>query len=171
MKPGWLVGVVGVAFLGVVGSAGAAAPAPDPPPLAVAPETPVATPEPAPAPAAAVRQAPAVTRTTVVEVPVVTRPVGTPAATQKAPARRAVAPVSKQKPAAKPKGAEVAATRPERTHDRPLLPLPVAQEVAGAVERFERGPLALAGAGLAFVALGGAVVLLATRRQLGMLPR
>ena len=170
MKPGWLVGVVGVAFLCVgVGSTGAATPAPDAPPLAVAPEAPAPAPEPAPA----VRQTPVVTPTVATEAPVVTRTVETPAVRREAPARRAVAPVAKPKPkpAATPKRKQVAAARPEQTHDRPLLPLPAAAEVAAAAERFERGPLALAGGGLAFVAFGGAVVLLAARRQLVELAR
>jgi len=56
-------------------------------------------------------------------------------------------------------------TPPERTHDRPLLPRPAAA-AAVVAEELDSGALALAGGGLAFVAFGGAVLLLATRRQL-----
>jgi hypothetical protein len=176
MKPVALVGVVAVAVFGVgvgVGSARAAAPAPDPPPLAVAPDLPQQAAE--PGPASPVSRAPAVTRTVV-------RTVVTPVdATQEAPARREVAPAAKRKPPAKakrtspvpkPKRKPVAvASRPQSTHDRPLLPLAAAAEVGVAVKELDRGSLALAGGGLAFVALGGAVLLLATRRQLEELSR
>lgn len=172
MKRGWLVGVVGVAFLGVVGSAGAATPSPDPPPLAVAPEIPKAAPDPT-TPTRQARQAPAVTRSVVVETPVVTPTVSTPVIViQEAPARPAP-----KKEAAKqtaqaarlPRREPVVTTPPERTHDRPLLARPVA--VVAVVDELDRGAFALAGAGLAIVAFGGAVLLLATRRQLEELAR
>ena len=159
------------------GSATAAAPAPDPPPLAVAPEAPQPSPAPAskPPPAPVVQQAPVVTRTVVTPAPVVTRSVATPvvvpqeepakpAGTQakKKPAAKKVAAV---KPKPKPKPVETPALPP---HDRGPVPLVA---LIPAVEELDRGLLVLAGAGLAFVALGGAVVLLAARRELEGLVR
>lgn len=163
----------------LAGSAVAASPTPDPPPLGVAPEQPQPEPEPAaPKQAPVVSQAPAVTRTVVTPAPVVTRTVVTPViVTREVPVRPAATPAkqatAKPKPAAratpkpKPKAAaKVAAVEPTLPpHDR--RPVPLARLVPSA-EELNRGLVALAGGGLAFVALGGAVVLLAARRQLGV---
>ena len=162
------------------GPATAAAPAPDPPPLAVTPEAP--QPEPAApksSPAPVVRQtpveqrAPVVTRSVETPAPVVTRTFVRPVVTQEAPAKPAPAPAKKQpaakvaaKPKPKPKPAAVVRTLPP--HDRSPVPLAT---LIPSVEELDRGMLVLAGAGLAFVALGGAVVLLAARRELGELAR
>ena len=146
-----------------------ASPSPDPPPLGVAPEAPQpyrAAPapvtKPAPPQTRVVTQPRVVVRT--VEEPVyVVREV--PATTPTRPK-----PVAKAKPAAapkpKPKRQEPAPKAPP--HDR--SPVPLAAFIP-TVEELNRGLLALAGAGLAFVALGGAVMLAAARRQLEGLTR
>jgi hypothetical protein len=157
----------------------AATPAPDPPPLAVAPEAP--NQPPVQSTQAPVERAPVVTRTVVTQAPVVTRTVVTPIiVTREVPVRPAAAPAKKQQakaaPKPKPKPARKAATKPKpatvlpaaRPHDR--SPVPLARFVPSA-EELNRGLVALAGAGLAFVALGGAVLLLAARRQFGELAR
>ena len=146
-----------------------ASPSPDPPPLGVAPEVPQPEPapspvQPAPAPTRGVTQPRVVVRT--VEEPVyVVREV--PATT---PARPK--PVAKAKPAAapkpKPKPERQAPAAKAAPHDR--SPVPLAAFIP-TVEELNRGLLALAGAGLAFVALGGAVMLAAARRQLEGLAR
>jgi outer membrane biosynthesis protein TonB len=149
----------GLALLCVVLAvpAHAATPAPDPPPEAVAPE------------------APPVTRTQ--PAPARTAPVSTP---RSAPVIHRAAPVTRaqpvQKPAAKPKPVvkpkpTKRATVTKRTvvpasadpHDRG--PVPLAAFVP-TVEELNRGLAAFAGLALAFVALGGAVVLVAARREL-----
>jgi hypothetical protein len=171
-----LVGGLLLLCLALAGPATAAAPAPDPPPLAVTPEAP--QPEPASKPAP-VRQAPVARQPAPVVVtprPVVTRRVATPIVVeQDDPAKPAAAPVKKKpvakkavpvkaKPNPKPKPAVFVA----RPHDRSPVPLAT---LIPSVEELDRGMLVLAGAGLAFVALGGAVVLLAARRELGELAR
>ena len=106
-------------------------------------------------------RAPVVTRTVVTPAPVVTRTV---VVTREAPAKPTPAttkPVARVKPKPKPKPKPVFVARP---HDRKPLPLVA---LIPSVEELDRGMLVLAGAGLAFVALGGAVVLLAARRELG----
>ena len=111
--------------------------------------------EPAP-----VRSAPA----TVAPAPVVQR------AAPAARAQPAQAPAAKPKPVAKPKPIKTAAVA-KRTvvpaaavpHDRGPVPLAV---FVPTVEELNRGLAAFAGLGLAFVALGGAVVLATARREL-----
>lgn len=163
------------------GNAVAASPSPDPPPLAVAPEEPNSAPAaPAPKPKPVVRQAPVVTRTVVTPAPVVTRTVETPViVTREVPVQAAATPAPKAKPKPKPATKakltpkprpkakpRVAAVEPVLPpHDR--RPVPLARFIPTA-EELNRGLVALAGGGLAFVALGGAVVLLAARRQLGV---
>ena len=163
----------------LAGPGSAGSPSPDPPPLAVAPEAPQPEPAPKLTPVRAVRQAPVeqrapvVTRTVVTPAPVVTRTTVRPIVTQDAPAKPAPAPAKKKpaakaapKPKPKPKPAAVVRTLPP--HDRSPVPLAT---LIPSVEELDRGMLVLAGAGLAFVALGGAVVLLAARRELGELAR
>lgn len=134
----------------------AATPSPDPPPNTVAPEPPPVTrSQPAP-----VRSAPA----TVAPAPVVHR------AAPVVRAQPAQAPAAKPKPVVKPKpikrtvvtkrAIEPAAVVP---HDRGPVPLAA---LVPTVEELNRGLAAFAGLGLAFVALGGAVVLVAARREL-----
>ena len=53
-------------------------------------------------------------------------------------------------------------------HDRHRVPL---ARFVPTAEELNRGLVALAGGGLGFVALGGAVVLLAARRQFGAVAR
>ena len=148
----------------------AATPAPDPPPLAVAPEAP--QPEPAPvAKTSAVRHDP-VTTTVVTPAPVVTRTVEVPVVvTRAAPAKPAAAvrPSKKPKrtanttsPRVKPKPAAVTRV----PHDRRRVPLAA---FISSVDEPNRGLLAFAGIVFAFVALGGAVVFFAARRELGEL--
>ncbi len=132
----------------------AATPSPDLPPDAVAPEPPPVTrTQPAP-----VRSAPA----TVAPAPVVHH------AAPVVRAQPAQAPAAKPKPVVKPikrtvvtKHAVVPAAAVP--HDRG--PVPLASFVP-TVEELNRGLAAFAGLGLAFVALGGAVVLVAARREL-----
>jgi outer membrane biosynthesis protein TonB len=163
-----LIGGLLLLCLALAGPATAAAPAPDAPPLAVTPEAPQAESAPTPAPAPArqapvVQRAPVVTRTVVTPAPVVTRTV---VKTREVPAKPAPVkkkPVAPVKPKPKPKPKPVFVARP---HDRKPLPLAT---LIPSVEELDRGLLVLAGGGLAFVALGGAVVLLAARRELGEL--
>ena len=174
-------GVVTLAFaclaLLAPAAAAAAAPSPDPPPLAVTPEPPET---------AAAEPTPAVTRTVVTSqpAPVVTRTVVTPViVTREVPARPAAAPATTAKATPRPKVKKtkaVVAAKPKPTpkagaaartlppHDR--HPVPLARFVPSA-EELNRGLVALAGGGLGFVALGGAVLLLAARRQFGELAR
>jgi hypothetical protein len=134
-----------------------AAPSPDPPPLPPAPpkEQPVQ-----PTVTVVVRQpAPVVT-----PAPVVQRP----APVAKAPVQRAKpkpAPV-KVKPIVKPKAAAPAPVV-RVPHDRNRVPL-AAFVAAPSSDSIDRDLLALAGFGLLLVALGGAVVLFAARRQLAL---
>lgn len=140
----------------VLAGTAVAMPTPDPPPAAVAPEPPPVTrSEPAP-----VRSAP----TPVAPAPVVRRA---------APVERtqpAQSSAAKPKSVAKPKPIKRAAAV-ERTvvpasavpHDRGPVPLAA---LVPTVEELNRGLAAFAGLGLAFVALGGAVVLVAARREL-----
>jgi hypothetical protein len=138
-----------------------AAPSPDPPPLAAAPEPQPARPAPAPAPV--VRQAPVVT-VVVTQAPLVRS--SPPAAV--APVRHVKANPKKTAPlkvkhVVKPKAkAPAAVARPP--HDRNRVPLAA---FVPSVHSIDRDLLALAGFGLLLVALGGAVVLFAVRRQLG----
>ncbi len=136
-------------------SAAAAAPSPDPPP---APPAPPKTEPVQPTVTVVVRQAPVVT-----PAPVVQRP--TPV--RKAPAQRAKpkpAP-AKVTPVVKPKAkAPAPVARPP--HDRYRVPL-AAFVASPSADSVDRDLLALAGFGLLLVALGGAVVLFAARRQLG----
>lgn len=172
------VGTLAFACLALLApaTAAAAAPSPDPPPLSVTPEPPET---------AAAEPAPAATRTVVTSTPapVVTRTVVTPViVTREVPARPAAAPTTAKatpQPKAKKKKAVVAA-KPTPTptegavvrtlppHDR--HPVPLARFVPSA-EELNRGLVALAGGGLGFVALAGAVLLLAARRQFGELAR
>lgn len=137
----------------------AAAPAPDPPPLPVAPEpAPTPRPAPTPVPRATVPSAPPTTfvPSTIRVAPAVTVP---RVARKAAPAKKATP--KRVQPASRPKSV-VRTTSPPR--DRFVLALPVS---ATTDEPFERALLLLAGAGLALVAAGGSVVLLAVRKQLG----
>lgn len=162
----------------VPATAAAAAPSPDPPPLAVTPEPPET---------AATEPAPAATRTVVTSppAPVVTRTVVTPViVTREVPARPGAAAATTAKATPQPKAKKqkkaVVAAKPKPTpaegavvrtlppHDR--HPVPLARFVPSA-EELNRGLVALAGGGLGFVALGGAVLLLAARRQFGELAR
>lgn len=148
-----------------------ASPSPDPPPLGVAPEAPQPDPspapvtQPAPAPTRVVTQPRVVVQTVEEPVYVVREAPATSAPAATTPSRPK--PVAKAKPAAKPKPTpkrqEPAPKAPP--HDR--SPVPLAAFIP-TVEELDRGLLALAGAGLAFVALGGAVMLAAARRQLGV---
>lgn len=143
-----------------------ASPSPDPPPLGIAPEAPQpesAAPAPVtkPAPARVVTQPRVVVRT--VEEPVyVVREAPATTPTRPKPVAKAK-PAAAPKPKPKPKRQEPAPKAPP--HDR--SPVPLAAFIP-TVEELNRGLLALAGAGLAFVALGGAVMLAAARRQLGV---
>lgn len=141
-----------------------ATPAPDPPPVAVAPELPpVAKTVPARVP---VRRA----RATVAPVRVVHR--AAPAAAAQ-PARLPTAklkPTLRPKPTKRPRATERATlikrnavTASKAPHDRGPVPLAA---FAPTVEELNRGLAAFAGAALAFVALGGALVLLTARREL-----
>jgi hypothetical protein len=132
----------------------AATPAPDPPPDAVAPEAPPASrTQPAPVRSAPVTVAPVVHR----EAPV-------------ARAQRPQAPAAKPKPVVRSKPVKRTAVT-KRTvvppsavpHDRGPVPLAA---LVPTVDELNRGLAAFAGLGLAFVALGGAVVLVAARREL-----
>lgn len=135
----------------------AATPSPDPPPVAVAPEPPPA----ARTQPARVRQAPV---TVAPRAPVVRR------AAPVVRAQSVQTPAAKPKPVVKPKPTKRARVT-KRTvvpasavpHDRG--PVPLAAFVP-TVEELNRGLAALAGLALAFVALGGAVVLVAARREL-----
>lgn len=173
------IGTPAVLFcLAFAAPANAASPSPDPPPLGVAPEAPHAKPARprAPAPASTrtvATQAPVVVRTVEQPVYVVREVPAEPARTQQ-PAR--AKPVAKSPPKPKPNPTPKAAAKPKRKavlppappHDR--SPVPLATFIP-TVEELDRGLLALAGAGLAFVALGGAVMLAAARRQLEGLAR
>ena len=160
--------------LALAGPAYGAEPSPDPPPIGVAPEAP--QPERDPTPAAATRSAPAPVRV-VTQPPVVVRTVedpvyvvrevpAKPAATPQPPVRAKPKPVAKATPKPKPK--KPAVVLKAAPHDR--SPVPLAAFIP-TVEELNRGLLALAGVGLAFVALGGAVMLAAARRQLEGLTR
>jgi outer membrane biosynthesis protein TonB len=156
------VGTLAFACLALLapGTAAAAAPSPDPPPLAVT-RTVVTSPP-----------APVVTRTVVTPV-IVTREVpARPAAAPATTAKATPKPKAKKKAAVavkpKPAPTEEAAVRTLPPHDR--HPVPLARFVPSA-EELNRGLVALAGGGLGFVALGGAVLLLAARRQFGELAR
>jgi hypothetical protein len=144
----------------------AATPTPDLPPPAVAPERPpVAKTVPAP-----VRQAPVRSAKATVEPVQVIRPA--------APVGRgpSAQPATKPKPTVRPKPTKSAAPTKRATlgkhnvvsasaagHDRGPVPLAA---FAPTVEELNRGLAALAGAALAFVALGGALVLVTARREL-----
>jgi hypothetical protein len=152
----------GLALLCVVLAvpARAAAPTPDPPPAAVAPEPPPVT-----------RTQPARVRSAPVSVapaPVVHRAAPVVRAhPPQAPAARTKA-VVKPKVVAKPKPKPVKRTAATKSanvppHDRGRVPLAALVPTA---DELNRGLAALAGLGLAFVALGGAVVLVAARREL-----
>jgi hypothetical protein len=173
---GGALGAAGVACLLFLAPASSAAtPAPDPPPVTVTPDA---------KPTAPVRRAPAVTRTVVTPPtgPVVTRTVVTPViVAREVPARPAATPAQrrpakpKPKAAVKPKPAVAAKAKPEQAvapalppHDRKRVPL---ARFVPTAEELNRSLVALAGGGLGFVALGGAVVLLAARRQFGGLAR
>lgn len=133
-----------------------AAPSPDPPP---APPAPPKTAPVQPTVTVVVRQAPVVTPAPVVQAP---KPVA------KAPAKRT-----------KPKAAPVKVTRVAKPkaaapvpvvhvpHDRYRVPL-AAFVAAPSADSIDRDLLAFAGFGLLLVALGGAVVLFAARRQLAL---
>ncbi len=107
----------------------------------------------------------------VTPAPVVTRRVATPIVIEEEPARPAVTP-AKKKPVAKKAAPVRAKPKPKpkpavfvaRPHDRGPVPLAALIPTA---EELDRGLLVLAGFGLAFVALGGGIVLLAARRELG----
>ena len=143
----------------------AAAPSPDPPPLPATPE-----PQPArPAPSPVVRDTRVVT-VVVTQAPVVRS--STPSV---------VVPVHRAKAKPKPKAAPVKVTRvgkPKASapapvvrppHDRNRLPLAAfTASPSPSVDSVDRDLLALAGFGLLLVALGGAVVLFAARRQLAL---
>ena len=137
-------------------SAAAAAPSPDPPPV---PPAPPKTEPVQPTVTVVVRQAPVVT-----PAPVVQRP--TPV--RKAPVQRAKpkpAP-AKVAPVVKPKAkAPAPVARPP--HDRYRVPL-AAFVASPSTDSVDRDLLALAGFGLLLVAMGGAVVLFAARRQLAL---
>jgi hypothetical protein len=146
----------GLALLCVVLAmpAQAATPAPDPPPEAVAPEPPPVTgtqPEP-------VRSAPVI----VTPAPVVHR------AAPVTRAQPAQAPAAKPKPVAKAKPKAVARPAPKPVaatrvpHDRSRVPL----AAVVTVNELDRSLLTVAGIALLLVALGGAVLLAAARRQL-----
>jgi hypothetical protein len=90
-------------------------------------------------------------------------PATKPAATPQAPVRVKPKQVAKATPKPKPKPKRPAVVARAEPHDR--SPVPLAAFIP-TVEELNRGLLALAGAGLAFVALGGAVMLAAARRQL-----
>ena len=150
------VGALAALFVVLAVPARAATPSPDPPPNAVTPEPPPVTrTQPAP-----VRSAPA----TVAPAGVV------PRAAPGVRAQPAQAPATKQKRVVKAKPTK-RATVTKRTvapasaipHDRG--PVPLAAFVP-TVEELNRGLAAFAGLALAFVALGGAVVLVAARREL-----
>jgi outer membrane biosynthesis protein TonB len=151
--------------LGLAAPAGAASPSPDPPPLGVAPEAPRPEPEqpvtPAPrSTAPAATQTPVVVRTVEEPVYVVREAPARTAPATKAPVRPKQAVKATPKPTPKPKPTAAVVTAP---HDRG--PVPLAAFVPS-VEELNRGLVALAGGALAFVALGGAVMLAAARRQL-----
>jgi hypothetical protein len=171
------VGALALACLVVLvaATAAAAAPSPDPPPLAVTPEPPKTT---------AAEPAPAVTRTvdTSTPAPVVTRTVVTPViVTREVPARPAAVPATTAKATPKPKAKKkkaVVAAKPTpaptkgavvRTLPPPDRHLVLPARVAPSAEELNRGLVAVAGGGLGFVALAGAVLLLAARRQFGEL--
>ena len=150
------VGGLAVLCLLLAVPARAATPAPDPPPDAVAPEPPPVT-RTKPAP---VRSAPA----TVAPAPVVHR------AAPVVRAQPVQAPAAKPKRVVKPKPIKRAAVAkrtvlPARAAPHDRGPVPLAAFVP-TVEELNRGLAAFAGFGLAFVALGGAVVLVAARREL-----
>lgn len=132
----------------------AATPSPDPPPDALAPEAPpAARTQPAPVRGAPVTVAPVVHRA----VPAVrAQPPQAPAAKPKA--------VVKPKPVKRTAVTKRTVVPPSAVpHDRG--PVPLAAFVP-TVDELNRGLAAFAGLGLAFVALGGAVVLVAARREL-----
>jgi hypothetical protein len=145
----------------------AATPAPDPPPVAVAPERPpVAKTVPLPVQRAPVRSG----KATVAPVRVVHRaaPVvrGQSAQLPAAKPKRAVRPkptksATVTKPAAPIKRNVVSASA--APHDRGPVPLAA---LAPTVEALNRGLAAFAGVALAFVTLGGALVLVTARREL-----
>ena len=149
-----------LALVLVFAASALAAPAPDPPPLPAPPKA-----EPVQPTVTVVRQVPVVR-----PAPVVTH--STPVA--KAPAQRV-----KPKPAparakvtakrvAKPKASKPAPVlRPP--HDRNRVPLAAfTPSSSPAADSVDRDLLALAGLGLLLVAMGGAVVLFAARRQLAL---
>ena len=169
---GGALGAAGVACLLFLAPASSAAtPAPDPPPVTVTPDA---------KPTAPVQRAPTVRRTAVAPPTVVTRTVVTPViVTREVPARPAATPAqrrpAKPKAAVKPKPAAAAKAKPEQAvapalppHDRSRVPL---ARFVPTAEELNRSLVAVAGGGLGFVALGGAVVLLAARRQFGGLAR
>jgi hypothetical protein len=101
-----------------------------------------------------VRQAPVVTPAPVVQQP---KPVA------KVPVQRAKPKPAKVKPVVKPKASAPVVARPP--HDRNRVPL-AAFVATPSADSVDRDLLALAGFGLLLVAMGGAVVLFAARRQL-----
>jgi outer membrane biosynthesis protein TonB len=128
-----------------------AAPSPDPPP---APPAPPKTEPVQPTVTVVVRQAPVVTPAPVVQQP---KPVA------KVPVQRAKPKPAKVKPVVKPKASAPVVARPP--HDRNRVPL-AAFVATPSADSVDRDLLALAGFGLLLVAMGGAVVLFAARRQL-----
>ena len=135
-------------------SAAAAAPSPDPPP---APPAPPKTEPVQPTVTVVVRQAPVVTPAPVVQRPTPVRKAPTQRAKPK-PAPAKVAPVVKPK-------AKAPAPVARPPHDRYRVPL-AAFVASPSADSVDRDLLALAGFGLLLVAMGGAVVLFAARRQL-----
>ena len=147
----------GLALLCVVLAvpAQAATPTPDPPPVSVAPEAPPVTrTQPPPLRSAPVTVAPRRVGQRAVSLERA-QPALTPAAKPKA---RPTLPVKKAAAAKRP--IVPASAVP---HDRGPVPL---VDFVPTVEELNRGLAALAGTGLALVALGGALVLVAARREL-----
>ena len=140
----------------------AATPSPDPPPLAVAPEPPQARKQPPVTQPSPVRRAPVVVAPSLVVRPQAVRSV--PAATTVAKPRPSARQQAKPKPPVARQEAKPVAER-RVPPDRPRVPLAA---FVPAADELDRGLLALAGGVLAFVALGGAVMLVAARRQLGV---
>ena len=147
-----------LALVLVLAASALAGPAPDPPPLPAPPKA-----EPVQLTVTVVRQVPVVR-----PAPVVTH--SSPVA--KAPARRVKTKPAKvtAKRVAKPKSSKPAPVlRPP--HDRTRVPLAAFTPPSSpAVDSVDRDLLALAGLGLLLVAMGGAVVLFAARRQLSGIP-
>ena len=145
-----------------------AAPSPDPPWPMIPPAAPEPQPaRPAPAPAPVVRQAPVVT-VVVTQAPVVrsSPPAAVVPARPKAKPKNA-APDEVKRVAESKGSAPTPVVRPP--HDRNRLPLAavIASPISSS-DSVDRDLLALAGFGLLLVALGGAVVLFAARRQLAL---